>query len=337
MPELRVDYVSKSMSLVPSEKRRGRPSEDGCSYCKGKEESTPPADLVLQDRFGGIVKTSDGEDSRVKEWVVRVFKHPEPLVFDDSRSNYSDEPLFGEPARGSHYVVVSSPNHDDTFSRMSIDQLSDNLIALQEQLKFLYQGRGVSYVAAFMDSETGKGTASHPHIDLVSFSRIPPVIEQESKMSDSVYEELGQCPYCRLVQVESGGPRQILSSENFLAFVPWAPMHDYEFWIVPRKHQKSFLKMTQHQVKDMAMMLRCTLGGLSAGPSPNYHVAFHFAPEKRQQSQFHWHVEVYPDLAKRSALAEGFGVHVNSSPPEMMADELGSASRKEVAKLLGVK
>jgi UDPglucose--hexose-1-phosphate uridylyltransferase len=220
---------------------------------------------------------------------------------------------------------------------MSVDQLSDNLIALQEQMKFLYQGRGVSYVSAYVDSETGKGTAGHPHIDLVSLSRIPPLIEQESKMSDSVYEELGQCPYCRLVQVESGGPRQILSSENFLAFVPWAPRHDFEFWIVPRKHQKSFLKMTQHQVKDLAMMLRCTLGGLSVGPSPNYHIAFHFAPEKRQQSQFHWHVEVYPELATRRALDEGFGVHVNSTPPELMADELGSASRKEVAKLLGVK
>jgi UDPglucose--hexose-1-phosphate uridylyltransferase len=337
LPELRIDYVSRSMSLVPLERQPQLPAKEVCPYCKGNEEATPAAELVLQDRSGGIVKTSDAEEERVKDWVVRVFRHPEPLVFDDTKSGYSDEPLFGEPARGSHYVVVASPNHDDAFHRMGVDQLSDNMIALQEQLKTLYQGRGVSYVAAYIDSKEGKDRDSHPHLDLVSFSRIPPVIEAESKVSDAVYEELGQCPYCRLVQVESGGPRQVLSSENFLSFVPWAPRHDYELWIVPRRHQKSFLKMTQKQVKDLAMMLRCTLGGISNGPSLSYHVAFHFAPEKRQQSQFHWHVEIYPDSGPRRALGEGFGVSVNSRPPEVMAEELGLAARREVASLLGIK
>jgi UDPglucose--hexose-1-phosphate uridylyltransferase len=337
LPELRVNYVSKLMSLVPLEKPAKRSSKEGCAYCRGNEAQTPPADLVLQDKFGGIVKTSDGGDDRIKDWVVRVFRHPDPLVFEDSKAGYSDEPLYGEPARGSHYVVVATPNHEDKFHRMNVDQLADDLIALQEQLKTLYQARGVSYVAAYIDEEGGKEADSHPHIDLVSFSRIPPTIEAESKMSDSVYEELGQCPYCRLVQVESGGPRQVLSSEHFLAFVPWAPGVDYEYWIVPRKHQKSFLKMTQQQVKDMARMLRCTLGGLSNGVGLNYHVAFHFAPEKRQQSQFHWHLEVYPESGTRKALDEGFGISVSSLPPETMAEQLGAASRKEVAALLGVK
>ena len=38
------------------------------------------------------------------------------------------------------------------------------------------------------------------------------------------------------VSEETGGPRQVLQTEGFIAFCPWAPSYPYEFWIAPKKH-----------------------------------------------------------------------------------------------------
>ncbi|MEM3684232.1 MAG: galactose-1-phosphate uridylyltransferase [Conexivisphaerales archaeon] len=340
MPQLRTDYTSRSVSLIPP--NSGNPSADDsdeCNYCKGKESSTPPAELVLIDRFGGIVKTSDSEEERQSDWVARVFKSPRPIIFEDPSMGYSDEPLLAEPATGSHYIVITSPKHEDAFHSAPVNQISNGLLAMQEQMKTLYQGKGISYVAAYSNYRPGKGRASHPQIELLSINRIPPTIERELEATDEVYNELSLCPMCRIVNVETGGPRQILSTDSYVAFVPWAPIHDMEFWIVPRKHQRSFLKMTQNQLKELALMMRCTIGGLVKLKSNglNYSVSFHTAPERKQQSQYHWHIEVHPSDRPLGALEAGFGVYVMDKPPEAAAEKLGRSSRREMAELLGVK
>ncbi|MDG6929133.1 MAG: galactose-1-phosphate uridylyltransferase [Nitrososphaerota archaeon] len=338
MPQLRSDYMSRSVSLVPATPSTSTVDrQEGCRYCGGNESKTPPAELVLLDKFGGIVKTSDSEEERSSDWVARVFRSPRPLVFDDPMAGYSDEPLLGEPAQGSHYVVVTAPSHEDAFHSVSVGQLANGLIAMQEQVKTLYQAKGVSYVAAYADCIGGSGTRSHPHINMVSLGRIPPVIDAELRATDSVFDELGICPVCRIVAVETGGPRQILSTDDYVAFVPWAPKHDAEFRIVPKKHQRSFLKLTQNQVKDLAMILRCSLGGFAKDTGSEYTIAFHMAPERKQQSQYHWHVEVAQSRGGTSGLATGFGVHLLSKMPEEHAEKLGKAARREMAEILGIK
>ncbi|MDG6934796.1 MAG: galactose-1-phosphate uridylyltransferase [Nitrososphaerota archaeon] len=338
MPQLRTDYMSRSVTLVPSERSARAAGEvEDCKFCAGRENETPPAELVLLDKFGGIVKTSDTEEERNSDWVARVFKSPRPLVYDDPGANFSDEPLVGEPAQGSHYVVVTSPSHEEQFHTANVNQLANGLIAMQEEVKTLYQGRGISYVAAYANMTAGKGSASHPQINLVSLGRIPPIVQAELTATDSMYDELGICPVCRVVNVESGGPRQIISTDSYVAFVPWAPRRNLEFWIVPKKHQRSFLKLTQNQIKELAMIMRCTLGGFVKENGPEYGVAFHMAPERMQQSQYHWHVEVHPQNSTSDSLEDGFGVYVLPKVPEEAAEKLGKWARREMADMFGVK
>jgi UDPglucose--hexose-1-phosphate uridylyltransferase len=330
--------MSRTLSLVPSERAPPVADDQGeCRYCAGNESKTPIAELVLFDKFGGIVKSSDSEDERQSDWVARVFKSSKPLVFEDPRAGFSDEPLLGEPAQGSHYVVVTSPNHEEAFHSATVNQISNGLIAMQEQVKSLYQGRGISYVAAYSNYHPGKGTSAHPHIDLVSLGKVPPIVDAELEATDTVFDELGICPVCRVVNVESGGPRQVIASEGYVAFVPWAPTHEMEFWIVPKKHQRSFLKLTQNQIKDLAMMLRCTLGGFAKEVGPEYGISFHMAPERKQQSQYHWHIEVHPPSREFNALESGFGVYVMPASPEQSGERLGRAARREMAEVLGVR
>jgi UDPglucose--hexose-1-phosphate uridylyltransferase len=338
LPQLRTDYMSRSVSLVPAERTSHMPSEaEECKYCAGKESETPPAELVLLDKFGGIVKTSDTEEERNSDWVARVFRNPRPLVYDDPGASFSDEPLVGEPAQGNHYVIVTTPHHDQQFHQVGVNQLANGLIAMQEEVKNLYQGKGISYVAAYANARVGKTSYCHPQINLVSLGRIPPVVSAELAATDNMYDELGICPICRVVNVEAGGPRQVISTDSYIAFVPWAPKRSLEFWIVPKRHQRSFLKLTQNQIKELAMIMRCTLGGFVKENGPEYGVAFHMAPERMQQSQYHWHIEVHPRNSVSDSLEDGFGVYVLPKVPEESAERLGRWARREMAEILGVK
>jgi UDPglucose--hexose-1-phosphate uridylyltransferase len=99
----------------------------------------------------------------------------------------------------------------------------------------------------------------------------------------------------------------------------------------------SFSKITQKEINDLALMMRATLGGMSKTlKDPPFNLAFHLSPEKKNSRQIHWHIEVYPQLSTWSGLERGFGVYVNQIRPEKSAEILGSASRKELAGLVGI-
>jgi UDPglucose--hexose-1-phosphate uridylyltransferase len=65
-------------------------------------------------------------------------------------------------------------------------------------------------------------------------------------------------------------------------------------------------------------------------------MAFHISPEKKNSRQLHWHIEIYPLIKAWSGLERGFGIFVNHPNPEDSAQILGAASRKELARLMGI-
>ena len=177
----------------------------------------------------------------------------------------------------------------------------------------------------------------HPQINMVCFSTLPPTIEDEAEASHKILNEKGVCPMCQAQATESTGPRQILQTEGFVAFCPWAPSYPFEFWISPKKHATSFSKITQKEINDVSLILRATLGGLTKEVKDvSFNLAFHLSPEKKNSRQIHWHIEVYPITGHWSGLERGYGVYLNTISPEKAAETLGAACRKELAGLVGI-
>ncbi len=349
MPELRKDYFTKRLVLV-SAQRANRPitlaapkytlttDRNSCPFCPGKEEMTPPADLVLVSRDNTLLKLSDSEEERTSGWSVRYFANSFPAVVPEPDSKYSDYPLQGEPAFGYHHVMVVTPEHSATFGKLPVEQWIDILATLQDRVRWLYSKKTVGYVSVFVNNGYEAGaTISHPHLQTLTLSKLPPAIEEEAEAMHDSMTELGVCPMCKVVNVESTSARSILSTESFLAFAPWASTHAYEFWIFPKRHETSFLKVSQKEIQDLATMLRSTLGGLDLALSnPPYNIAFHISSEKKTTKQIHWHIEVYPQIVKWAGLELGSGVCINPIPPETAAQIIGAAARKELAQLIGI-
>ena len=337
MGEVRKDYIVERSVIVSSKAKKTHNSKK-CPYCPGNESMTSPSLLSLVAKDGMLQRLQDSDDYFVKGWCVRVFESANPAVSTSAENSYSDRPLYSEPAYGYHYVVVVSSKHSDTLATIDIEQWSNVLVVIQDRLRWLYTQRGVSYVSIFVNHGKEAGSVvDHAHVNIVSFSNIPPIIDDESESSHKFLNEKGVCPMCQTVSTETGGPRQVLQTEGFIAFCPWAPSHQFEFWICPKKHTTQFSKITQKEINDLSLILRATLGGLLKNTKiVAFNLAFHLSPEKKNSRQIHWHIEVYPMTNFLSGLERGYGVFINPDSPEADAKILGAASRKELASLVGI-
>ena len=337
MGDMRKDYVLERNVIVHPTTKKSTDSKK-CPYCPGNESMTNPSLLSLVAKDGMLQRLQDSEDSFVTDWSVRVFESKEPAVSTSTPNTYSDRPLYSEPAYGYHYVVIASPSHKDSLATIDVEQWSNVLVVVQDRLRWLYTQKGVTYVSIFVNHGKESGAdVQHSHINMVSFSTLPPIIEQEAEASHRILNEKGVCPMCQAKDVESAGPRQILQTEGFIAFCPWAPSYPFEFWICPKKHNTSFSKITQKEINDVSLILRATLGGLAKEVKDvSFNLAFHLSPEKKNSRQIHWHIEVYPITGNWSGLERGYGVFLNTISPENSAKLLGAACRKELAGLVGI-
>ena len=349
MPELRKDYFTRRLVLVSPE-RTNRPSDfvskeklktlpqKDCPFCPGNEEKTPLAELVLVSRENTLLKLSDSENERVSNWSVRYFQNKYPAVSPDSEVKYSDPPLQAEPAFGHHHVMIVTPKHDATYFDLPVEQWIDVLATVQDRVRWLYSKKTVSYVSVFVNSGSEAGASfSHPHLQTLTLTRLPPLIEEEAETMHQDMAELSTCSMCKVLSLETNGPRQILQTENFVAFAPWASTHAFEFWIFPKRHETSLLTVSQKEITDLSTMLRATLGALGHTLSnPAFNMAFHTSSEKKTTKQIHWHIEVYPQVVKWAGLEKGYGVYVNPVAPEVAAQELASAARRQLAAVIGI-
>ncbi len=336
MRAMRKDYVSERFMIIGKKNKISNLKKS--PYAPGNESMTNPSVLSLVEKNGMLQRLQDADDDYVTNWSIRVFESKNPMVSINSENSYSDRPHYSEPAYGYHYVVVASPKEKDTFSTIDTEQWSHVLVVVQDRLRWLYTQKGVTYVSIYINQGEAAGSNTHhPHLNIVSFSTIPPVIEAEAEATHKILNEKGVCAMCQTVNAETGGPRQILQTEGFIAFCPWAPSYSYEFWISPKKHTTSFSKISQKEINDLSLILRATLGGLTNSiKNVSYNLVFHLSPEKKNSRQIHWHIEIYPVTDRWSGLEKGYGIFVNKTSPEQAAEQLGAACRKELAALVGI-
>jgi UDPglucose--hexose-1-phosphate uridylyltransferase len=344
MVEIRKDYFTDRLSVILPDRglKAGQvipQKAEKCNYCAGNEEMTPPADLVLVKRGDTLLKQTDSEGDVVQNWSVRIFPSKNPIVIPTAPPSYGEPPHYSEPAVGYHYVLVATPRHDQPFSKIDTEQWTNILASLQDKVRWLYSQKGVSYVLVYINSEKeGTPTAVHPSIQIVTTPRVPPAVEEEADTVQTSLNDLGICPMCQVVGVETGGPRQILATDFFIAFSPWVSTHPFEFWIYPKHHMTSILKLSQKEMMDLALMLRSTLGGMAkALDTQSFVLVFHSSSEKKTTKQIHWHIEVYPRKGQPTGLEIGGGIYVNDVSPESAAQALGASARKELAQLVGIR
>jgi len=250
MGDMRKDYVSERFMIVSKKEDKVVASKKN-PFAPGNESMTNPSVLSLVEKDGMLQRLQDSEDDYVEGWSIRVFESKTPVVSIETDNSYSEKPFYSEPAYGYHYVIVASPNSKDTFATISPDQWSNVLVVVQDRLRWLYTQKGVTYVSIYGDyGDLAGNTNPHPHLNILTLSTIPPIIDAEAEASHKILNEKGVCHMCQTINEELSGPRQILQTDGFIAFSPWAPSCPYEFWI----SQKNTLQVSQKLLRKKLMI-----------------------------------------------------------------------------------
>ena len=335
MGNMRIDWISGRITIIRKDDDHNKGANS--SYAPGNEEQTNPSVLSLIVKDGILQRWRDLDEHIVKNWSIRVFESKNPLVDISQNDVCGKAPFESRPAHGHHYILVPTSDYKQTFATMDVEQWWCTLVVMQDHLKWLYTQKGVSYVAIYADHD---GTSSddskiHPHLNMLTFDMLPPTIAQEIKEHNNSQEKQGICPICLII--ESDKSRRILQTENFIAFCPWSSSYPLEFCIAPKKHFTSFAKTSQKDLRDLALIIRAMLGGLTNLINDvSYSVAFHLSAEQRRSYQMHWHIEVYPATKKHSGVERGFGIHVNDVSSEDAAKKLAVVCKKELVNIVGL-
>ena len=230
---------------------------------------------------------------------------------------------------------VADSSHQ-TLSKLSVSRLHALLFEVQNINKQMLSDNLKNIQIYANSGLLSDGNPVHNGFELVNLPIISPSLKKEIELSKQSIFDLGICPICRIINFETGGPRQILSTVSFLAFCPWNSSHPFEFWIYPKSHQYSFTLIDDNEIEDLAQILRSTLGGLdNVLNSPSYNIAFHNSLNEID-SEIHWHIEIIPQLSYDTCFDAGYGLSVNPLAPEKSAEILGKYSRRELASLVGL-
>ncbi|PIU60213.1 galactose-1-phosphate uridylyltransferase [Candidatus Bathyarchaeota archaeon CG07_land_8_20_14_0_80_47_9] len=335
--EVRKDYLLDRWVVIATERGR-RPTDFAnkerekaktgvCLMCPGNEHMTPPAVLVYLKHGNGIRKTEDKDDTRHKNWAVRVIPNLFPAFAPPkNKTSQRKTAKCSEmiPAVGHHEVLVESPNHDEHPADARLSQLEYVVDAYVDRLRELSARPYVKYVSIFRNHGLEAGASlSHAHSQIIATPSIPKTVEDELEASKRFWKQNKKCVFCEIIKKERGGPRLILENSKFVVFAPYASVNPMEFWIIPKKHEATLLDLSKSDVKALAETLKACLGGLKKLVNdPPYNYGFHLAIDKDASDYYHWHLEVYPKLAIWAGFEKSTGMYINTVTPEAAAEHL---------------
>jgi UDPglucose--hexose-1-phosphate uridylyltransferase len=331
MPELRKDPVVGRWVIISTERAR-RPSDfvtevtpqrpGECPFCPGHEGQTPPE--ILAGRAPDSAADGPG-------WSYRVVPNKFPALRIEGNLEPTGEGLFDRMnGVGAHEVIIETPDHAASLATMSIDEVTDVLLAFRERVLDLKKDPRFEYVLVFKNhGEAAGASLEHPHSQLIATPIIPIMVREELTGASDYYRRKERCVWCDIVRQERRAQRRIILERNgFVVLAPFAPRFPCETWIVPTRHRAAFEESGVDELCGLADVLGDFLrrmNRLLAGPAYNF--MLHTAPlDEPDLSHFHWHLEIIPKLAKVAGFEWGSGFFINPVPPEAAAAALRGES-----------
>jgi hypothetical protein len=133
----------------------------------------------------------------------------------------------------------------------------------------------------------------------------------------------------------------IADNYAFVAFIPYAPEAPFETWIVPRRHEWTFLEAVGAELEALAEILTFTMGRFYLALSdPSYVLGIqtHLDLDVAEREAIHWRLVIKPKgLRHTGGLEDIHKVHVCRTPPHEAASWLrrrGNALRSAPGNIL---
>lgn len=323
MPDLRKDPVTDRWVII-SEERGKRPvfhlEEQPpqqkpylCPLCPGNESMTPPE--VFAIRQPGTSPNSPG-------WEIRVVPNKFPALRIEGELEREGIGIYDRMnGIGAHEVIIETPIHTEHLFDMPPERLKNVFKAFKERCLDLAKDRRFRYIIVFKNYGARAGASiDHSHSQLIALPIIPKNVSEELSGSLSHYKLKERCIFCDIINQEKDeGSRIVSENEKFLAISPFASRFPFEIWILPKKHEASFVNHEEgDRYESLSHIFSTVLKKYDrALMRPPYNFMIHTAPLKIQDlPYYHWHIEIIPRLTRLAGFEWGTGFYINPTPPE---------------------
>lgn len=279
------------------------------------EESGQEKDILIYRRDDG-------------DWSLRVFPNKYPVVSSGRvAKELSEGPYFGMMGIGHHEVIVTRDAHKSValFDTWQAAELMD---AYQERYIALMNKKSVNYIQILHNHGKEAGASiSHPHSQLMALPVISPYIELELRGAEQYYRKNKKRVFETIVEHEIEAKKRIVfENEHFIAFCPFASRVAFEVWIVGKRANPYFERITDEEKCSAGEALQKSLRALyEALGDPAYNFYIHTSPTNGQEyTHYQWHIEILPHTSTWGGLELSTGIEVTTVPPEAAAEYLRS-------------
>jgi UDPglucose--hexose-1-phosphate uridylyltransferase len=317
--------VAKAEALRPSDfhfKRFARETTF-CPFCETNEASTPPEVFAIRPQ---------GSAANGPGWSVRVVPNSQPRLRVEGRLDRRPEGFHDlMNGVGAHEVIVETPRHDRSLHELEIPEVADVLRAWRARITDLRGDQRIRYVLIFKNhgEEAGAHTVTHSISQLMALPVTPRAIKNKLDIARQYYAAKERCLYCDVLRQELGDQRRLVAENaDFAAFAPFASRFPFELTVLPKAHSSDFTATTPSALDNLARILRAVLQRLDhTVGSPPYNLSLQDEPSRRRregywttiEQDFHWHVEILPQILHVAGFEWASGFYYNPVPPELAA------------------
>jgi UDPglucose--hexose-1-phosphate uridylyltransferase len=322
MAELRLDPVTRRWVVVGR-----RPVmadmldiDAGCAFCPGNERMTPPPIREVRDGTGA--------------WTVRVFHDRAPIFRVEGGQDRRAEGMFDRMNPiGAHEVIVETAQHGMTLAQLPREQVAQIIEVTRDRILDLKRDRRFRYVSLFKNQRPpSPSLQGHSYSQIVASPVLPQVMEMELRWSRSHFLRKDRCLFCDIIQQEVTEDKRVVDRDGeFVALCPFASHSPYEIWVLPLEHSSSFENYVSESTRilSLASFLKISLQRIER-ISNSLHAVVHTEPNleahkptkdwwRTVAEDFHWHIEIHPDVEGQRRYLGSEGFYFNPIPAEEAA------------------
>jgi UDPglucose--hexose-1-phosphate uridylyltransferase len=293
-----------------------------CPFCETHEDATPPE--VFAVRKPGSYPDGPG-------WTVRVVSNANPRLRIEGELGRRPEGLHDlMNGVGAHEIVVETPRHDLSFHELDIAGISAVLRAYQARIIDLEGDKRMRYVQIFKNhgQAAGAHTISHSISQLMALPVTPRHIKTKLTVAREYFALKERCVYCDVLQQELKGRRLVAENAHFGAFAPFGSRFPFELVVMPKFHNSAFSRIDEEEAASLAEILREVLQKLDRIiEGAPYNLSLQDRPFLRSmdgywktiEEDFHWHIEILPQIFRVTGFEWASGFFYNPVPPEVAA------------------
>ncbi len=301
-PEIRKDYIQEKYVIIAP--RRGKRPHD-------TERAIPPSQLKKSEcafcpenvkKSGKALLTVNKSKEKNEPWAIKVIANKFPAVSTKNKKAY-----------GQQEVVIETPNHLLETDDLSAKRIAEILEVYAKRTEAISKDKKINYILIFKNDGGPAGASlKHAHSQIFATEFLPPHLRDKSQRVQAYKLKKGTCVYCDVIKKESHSPRLICQDKNIVCFCPWAPIHNYEVWLMPKRHIDNITQLTPAERDSFAKALKKILKKICELGLP-YNYYFHQVIKDEDQ---HLYMKITPRGSVWAGVEIGSGMIINPVAPE---------------------